>query len=328
VAPERPAGSITADELSAWFMRTRDAYAPATWNRDQVIVRSFVRILQAQGAALDLPAIGYRRLGPVRTRALSCAEVAGILGLPVPLREKTLWTLVYESAARTSELLGLDVGDLDLANRRGVVTGKGGAREWVAWSTSTARLLPRLLKGRRERPVFTTRAPSRVVVAVLAQAPDGTARLSYRRAEELFKAATGSTLHQLRHSALDAPGGGWRVGADVDDQAGTGQSPAWRAVPARRLRRCNASRRSATPSAGGNARIKQRPRADYCCGHRHPRDPASSRPLGVHPGPDRRPLGVLLDDRAADSGDVFEFLLGYAAGRISTLYPTPPALQD
>jgi integrase len=43
----------------------------------------------------------------------------------VPLREKTLWTLAYESAARTSELLGL--GDLDLANRRGVVTAKGGA---------------------------------------------------------------------------------------------------------------------------------------------------------------------------------------------------------
>jgi integrase len=202
LGPERPANSITADELAAWFMRTRDAYAPATWNRDQVIVRSFVRILQAQGAALDLPAIGYRRLRPVRTRALSRAEVARILGLPVPLREKTLWTLAYESAARTSELLGLDVGDLALANRRGVVTGKGGAREWVTWSTSTARLLPRLLKGRREGPVFTTRAPSRVVVAVLDQAPDGTARLSYRRAEELFKAATGSTLHQLRHSAL------------------------------------------------------------------------------------------------------------------------------
>jgi integrase len=41
-----------------------------------------------------------------------------------------------------------------------------------------------------------------VVVAKLDQAPGGTARLSYRRAEELFKAATGSTLHQLRHSAL------------------------------------------------------------------------------------------------------------------------------
>jgi integrase len=202
LGPELPADSITADELAAWFVHTRDTYAPATWNRDRVILRSFIRTLQAQGGALDLPVIGHRRLRPVHTRALTRAEVARILSLPVALREKTLWTLAYESAARASELLGLDAGDLDLANRRAVVTSKGGAREWVTWSTSAARLLPRLLTGRREGPVFTTRAPSRVVVAVLDQAPDGTARLSYRRAEELFKAATGYTLHQLRHSAL------------------------------------------------------------------------------------------------------------------------------
>jgi integrase/recombinase XerC/integrase/recombinase XerD len=202
LGPKRPADSITAEELAAWFVHTRDTYAPATWNRDRVIVRSFVRTLQAQGAALSLPVIGYRRLRPVRTRALTRAEVVRILSLPVALREKTLWTLAYESAARAGELLGLDVGDLDLANRRAVVISKGGAREWVTWSTSAARLMPRLLKGRHSGPVFTTHAPSRVVVAALDQAPDGTARLSYRRAEELFKAATGCTLHQLRHSAL------------------------------------------------------------------------------------------------------------------------------
>jgi integrase len=201
LGPQRPAASLTAHELAAWFVHTRDTHAPATWNRDRVILRSFARALQARGAPLDLPVIGYRRLRPVRTRALTRAEVARILSLPVALREKTLWTLAYDTAARASELLGLDVGDLDLANRRAVVTSKGGAREWVTWSTSTARLLPRLLKGRHQGPVFTTHVPSRLV-AKLDQAPDGTARLSYRRAEELFKGATGSTLHQLRHSAL------------------------------------------------------------------------------------------------------------------------------
>jgi hypothetical protein len=54
---ERPADSLTAEELAAWFVRTRDIYAPATWNRDRVIVRSFIRALQAQGAPLQLPAI-------------------------------------------------------------------------------------------------------------------------------------------------------------------------------------------------------------------------------------------------------------------------------
>src|SRR6266511_3034412 len=43
LGPQRPAASLIADELAAWFVRTRDTYAPATWNRDRVIVRSFVR---------------------------------------------------------------------------------------------------------------------------------------------------------------------------------------------------------------------------------------------------------------------------------------------
>jgi integrase/recombinase XerC/integrase/recombinase XerD len=120
----------------------------------------------------------------------------------VALREKTLWALAYDSAARASELLGLDVGNLDLANRRATVTSKGRAREWVTWQTGTARLLPRCSRARHEGPLFTTRGASHVVVAKLDQAPGGTARLSYRRAEELFKAVTGYTLHQLRHTAL------------------------------------------------------------------------------------------------------------------------------
>jgi integrase len=202
LGPGRAVAELDAAELTAWFQRTRSAHAPATWNRDRVIVRALVRHLQAHGATLELPALEHRRLRVDTTRALSRREVARILEAPAPLRDKTLWRLLYESAARVGEILALDVTDLDLANRRARVIGKGGQVEWITWSTGTATLLPRLLKGRRSGPVFTTRRPSRVMPAVLDRALDGTARLSYRRAEELFKAATGATLHQLRHSAL------------------------------------------------------------------------------------------------------------------------------
>jgi integrase len=199
---ERTVAELDAGELAGWFVRTRDAYMPTTWNRDQVIVRAFVRHLQQRGATLELPALGHRRVRPDTTRALSRADIARILEAPAPLRDKTLWRLLYESAARVSEALALDVEDLHLANRRARVTGKGGQVEWITWSTGTATLIPRLLKGRRSGPVFTTRRPSRVTPAVVDRASDGTTRLSYRRAEELFKAAAGATLHQLRHSAL------------------------------------------------------------------------------------------------------------------------------
>ncbi len=82
-------------------------------------------------------------------------------------------------------------------------------------STGTARILPRLLRGRTAGPVFLAgrRAPasgSRAPSAEDVCPATGRGRLSYPRAEYLFKQASkavdphkkGWTLHQLRHSAL------------------------------------------------------------------------------------------------------------------------------
>jgi integrase/recombinase XerC/integrase/recombinase XerD len=103
----------------------------------------------------------------------------------------------------------LDVPDLDTANRCAVVTRKGGAREVIAWQTGTARLLPRMLVGRKSGPVFLTDRKARPSVARNDIDPStGRGRLSYRRAAELFETHTERfddgpyTLHQLRHSRL------------------------------------------------------------------------------------------------------------------------------
>jgi hypothetical protein len=70
-----------------------------------------------------------------------------------------------ETAARASEILALDIGDLDLRNRRAKVRRKGSAIDVVVWQTSTARLLPRLLTGRSGGPVFCTDRRARLPVA-------------------------------------------------------------------------------------------------------------------------------------------------------------------
>jgi integrase/recombinase XerD len=184
-----------------------------TVNRELSVLRAAVSWWQAQGWIAADPSRGLSRMPapPDRTRALSRAEVDAVFRLDVALREKTYWRLLYESAARADEVLTLDVGDLDLRNKRARVVAKGGAVEWIHWQSGTAQLLPRLLRGRQAGPVFLTdrRAPART------PAPDvcpitGRARLSYRRAAELFTEATrdldpagaGWTLHQLRHSDL------------------------------------------------------------------------------------------------------------------------------
>jgi integrase len=73
----------------------------------------------------------------------------------------------------------------------------------VFWQTGSAQLLPRLLAGRTSGPVFLgDRRPTRAVAGLDLDPASGRARLSYRRAAELFQASTRWTLHQLRHSAL------------------------------------------------------------------------------------------------------------------------------
>jgi integrase len=147
---------------------------------------------------------------PDRTRSIGQADIEALLTRAhLPLRERTLWRMLYETAARAEEVLALDVDELDLRNRRAKVRRKGGAADVIVWRTATARLLPRLLEGRRSGPVFLTERRARVELPPVDVDPEsGRARLSYRRAAETFEKATASlsggpwTLHQLRHSAL------------------------------------------------------------------------------------------------------------------------------
>jgi integrase/recombinase XerD len=66
--------------------------------------------------------------------------------------------------------------------------------------------LPRLIADRSRGPLFLSDrrpAPARMPAAADLCPHTGRARLSYRRAEELFSTASGRwTLHQLRHSAI------------------------------------------------------------------------------------------------------------------------------
>jgi integrase len=138
-------------------------------------------------------------------RALSRPEVERLLTREdISRRERTLWRLLYETAARLAEVLRLDVEDLDLPDRRARVRRKGEAIDVIVWQTGTARLLSRLLQGRTADPVFLTDRRARVQLPPGDIDPrSGRARLSYSHAEALFKEASGgATLHRLRHSAL------------------------------------------------------------------------------------------------------------------------------
>ncbi len=197
----------TADQLVGWFHERYDHTAPATRVRQLAILRSVCAFWRQRAWLATDPTAGLERpTVPLdRTKALTREQLASLWHRQeVALRERALWRLLYETAARANEILSLDIDDLDLPNKRARVRSKGGHTEWVFWPTGAALLLPRLLVGRTIGPVFLAdRQPTRAVPTVDRCPLTGRARLSYRRAAELFKDATGGwTLHQLRHSAL------------------------------------------------------------------------------------------------------------------------------
>lgn len=208
--------------LKTAFADAFDHLAPATYARHLSALRSAIRWWKDANWITGDPTAGWARPKvPVdKTRALSRSRIEALFRLDAPLREKTLWRLAYESAARAEEILSLDVDDLDLPNKRARVISKGGAIEWIHWQTGAALLLARLLAGRAEGPVFLSdRRPTRPVASLDLCPVTKRARLSYRRAAEIFEQMTrslahpgvkgedlaaldGWTLHQLRHSQL------------------------------------------------------------------------------------------------------------------------------
>jgi integrase len=201
--------TLTTEQMTAAITGTWAGRAPATWNRHVATVRSFFGFCRRRRWLIeDLTVDLERRPEPAdRTKAIPLAELERLWRREdIGVREKALWRLLYETAARASEALSINVEDLELDNKRVRVRSKGGDTDWLHFQTGSARLLPRLIAGRTSGPLFLTdRAPvpARVPAAVDRCPDTGRARLSYRRAEALFREASGGwTLHQLRHSAL------------------------------------------------------------------------------------------------------------------------------
>jgi len=206
---DRRLADLTAQRLG---QALHDAYpdaAPASWNRQVATVRSFAAFARRQGwlDADPTTTIERRRVPEDHSRALSRDDLDRLFTLrDISVRDRCLWRFLYESAARAREVLLLNVEDLDLAARRAVTVRKGGDIDVLHYASGTARLLPKIIDGRSKGPLFLAErapSPSRAPALPDTDLSTGRARLSYRRAAEIFtQASGGATLHHLRHSAL------------------------------------------------------------------------------------------------------------------------------
>ena len=167
LAGDRPAAVLMPEDYAA-VMGRWDGAAAATWNRHLSALTSFTAWAGRQEILTANPGRRLERRKPARRgdRSIPRARLDKLLTDDRHgLRERVLWRMLYETAARAEELLSLDIEDLDLEFRRGRVRSKGGAIEYVHWATGTARLLPRLLRGRASGPLFLAGARPRLRAA-------------------------------------------------------------------------------------------------------------------------------------------------------------------
>ncbi|WP_051970161.1 hypothetical protein [Kitasatospora azatica] len=194
---------------------------PRTVNRELSILRSAVSWWRAQGwihsdPMADLRPQALPESGPA---PLDPADLRALFALRAPLREQTTWHLLYETGATIENVLALDVDHVNLPGRRSHPRPDG---QLLKWGAGAARLLPLLIAGRTDGPLFLTdrRAAAGTPAADLCPY-SGRRRLSYRRAAELFAAAT---------RPFDPEGRGWTLGrlraAKPSGRRGTPMPPA------------------------------------------------------------------------------------------------------
>jgi integrase/recombinase XerC len=223
---EKAGAGVRPDQVSTRLLRSflawlhDQGYARTTISRRIAAVRSWCRFLCRQGTLQKNPADGLR--GPKLDRRLphflNKADVQRLLAAPpadsaLGLRDRALLETLYSAGLRVSELVGLELGDVDLAEGVATVRGKGrkerlaligdAARRATAdWLDARAALLDGI--GRRSEAVFLNKSGTR-----LSTRSVGRLLVKYLRRTGLDPRTTPHTLrHTFATHMLDA-------GADI-----------------------------------------------------------------------------------------------------------------
>ena len=187
----------------------QDGMLPTTIARKLAAVRGFHRYLVAENQAVDDPT---RFTETPRTRmgfpkALDVHEAIRLVEAPptdTPLgrRDRALLETLYGTAVRVSELVRLDLADLDLDTLSAMVTGKGGKERLVLLGKPAAKAISAYLPDRLELcgarhdhdALFVNARGGRLT-------RQGVFGIVRARAEAVGISRTRISPHVLRHSA-------------------------------------------------------------------------------------------------------------------------------
>jgi len=204
----KPASAIAPREVDSQAVRGfldslhRRGSSRASVARRVSALRAFGRWLVREGHIDADPAslVGAPKVEQKLPTHLDMKEVVGMIesadtSTPLGRRDRAILELFYASGLRLSELVGLDVEDVNLSGRVARVAGKGGKERIVPFNNSTAKAIKAYLKDRGDEEgdaLFLNYQGTRLSTR-------GVDRVVRRYARE---AATrlGVSPHALRHS--------------------------------------------------------------------------------------------------------------------------------
>ena len=183
-------------------------YAPTTVARKVAAIKSFFGFLVAEGILRDNPTRGVTspKVGKSLPKPISVSQVRLLLEQPAKLstleakRERAMLELLYATGMRVSELVSLNLADIDTEGGYVRCFGKGHKERLIPIHSQAARVLkeylaegrPHLTHDSEEKALFLNRRGERLTRQGFWQKLKG-----YAKSAEL---GTEITPHTLRHS--------------------------------------------------------------------------------------------------------------------------------
>jgi site-specific recombinase XerD len=150
--------ALTPDLLRGWLVHLAGQHSEATVRGRYMAVKLFLSWCRAEGeldanplANVPQPRVS-ERLATTLTRDQLQTLLDDCAGQGfADLRDRALVLLLADTGCRISELVGLNLGDVDLRDRSARVVGKGNRERVVPFGVTTAQALDRYLRARRRR---------------------------------------------------------------------------------------------------------------------------------------------------------------------------------
>lgn len=132
------------------FIKTTRNLSNGTLETQRCILSSFYTFLQGTGRITKNP---MKSVDPIKYKSkvrepLTDVELERVRGACETPKEKAIVEVLYSTGARAAEIVGLNKSDIDVANRRAIITGKGNKERFVFFNAKSLVALKQYLETR------------------------------------------------------------------------------------------------------------------------------------------------------------------------------------